>query len=91
MPKDNKAPILAQSKSKKYVSPVKDYVVSSKKSSPPKKDVSLVKGKRGQPTKIDTPVVVDTKKVDVSIKKTKSKEQIVTVITKCGAAVDQFV
>jgi len=56
--------------------------------------VTPAKGKRGQPVKVAVPAivaVVDTKKVDVGIKKTESKEQIVKVITKGGAAVDSLV
>lgn len=66
--------------------------MNSKKSlSASKKDISPAKGKRDQPTKIDPLVAVDTKKPDNGIKKTESKEQIVKVITKGGAAVDSLV
>jgi poly [ADP-ribose] polymerase len=77
---------------KKVVSPPKADLSASKKSvSASKKDVSASKGKRDQPTKVDPPVTVDTKKAVNGIKKTESKEQIVKVITKGGAAVDSLI
>lgn len=56
-----------------------------------KKKVYLPPCKKYQPVSVDPPVAVDTKKVDSGIKKTESKEQIVKVITKGGAAVDSLV
>jgi poly [ADP-ribose] polymerase len=84
---------------------VKPSVSPSKKAvSAPKKDVSPAKGKRGQPVKVDPPAAdkkpetktdtkIDTKDVksDPKLKKTESKEQLVKVITKGGAAVDSLV
>ncbi len=91
MPKSVLSLKAEQGKLKKDVTPTKPVDPASKQSlSVSKKDASPPKGKRNQPAKVDPPVAVDTKKADSGIKKTESKEQIVKVITKGGAAVDSF-
>jgi poly [ADP-ribose] polymerase len=84
--------------SAKSVTPAKDTKKSplkksaTKQAPSPKKDPSPKKGlspaKKG---KRDAPVAVDKKDATSGVKKTKSDEQIVKVITKGGAAVDILV
>lgn len=78
---------------KKGICPIKNMTVPVKKAiSPAKKDIIPLKGKQNKAVNIPVPTadVKDVKKEDKQVKDL-SKQQLVKVVTKGGAAVDSFV